>query len=98
MQPESERAEEAENKMRDPREPTQARPADAVGRIGTAMTSSVIAGAALGAVRATWSVSANDFCPFSWQHGLVRALTLAPTFPTAAVGAARSSPTIARRY
>ena len=54
--------------MRDPREPTQARPADAVGRIGTAMTSSVIAGAALGAVRATWSVSANDFCPFSCQH------------------------------
>merc|ERR1711959_527055 len=43
------------HKMRDPREPTQARPADAVGRIGTAMTSSVIAGAALGAVRATWS-------------------------------------------
>ncbi len=41
--------------MRDPREEPQARPDDAIFRIGTALTSSVVAGAALGAVKATWS-------------------------------------------
>merc|ERR1739848_446389 len=41
--------------MRNVREDVQERPDDAVFRIGTALTSSIVAGAALGAVRATWS-------------------------------------------
>ena len=43
--------------MRNVREDVQERPDDAVFRIGTALTSSIVAGAALGAVKATWSVS-----------------------------------------
>mmetsp|Transcript_11625 Transcript_11625/g.21801 ORF Transcript_11625/g.21801 Transcript_11625/m.21801 type:complete len:159 (-) Transcript_11625:43-519(-) len=41
--------------MRNVREDVQERPDDAVFRIGTALTSSIVAGAALGAVKATWS-------------------------------------------